>query len=30
MAGYRGRDPRKARRDALQADAVQVLVDRYL
>ena len=30
MAGYRDRDPRKARRDALQADAVQVLVDRYL
>lgn len=30
MAGYRGRDPLKARRDALQADAVQALVDRHL
>ena len=30
MASYRGRDPLKARRDALQAEAVQALVDRYL
>ena len=30
MAGQADRDPLKRRRDVLQADAVQVLVDQYL